>query len=154
MPMMECMEVPFYASGLRFECTQCSKCCRHEPGYVFLSEADLTRIQSVLGLSRRRVVETYCAWVSIAGFERLSLTEKSNFDCVFWDEGCTIYEGRPMQCRSYPFWPSALASRESWRVTAESCPGVGRGRVHDLEEIHRWLRIREVEPLLGDGGGV
>ncbi len=148
---MDEMSVPFYAGGLKFECTQCSDCCRHEPGYVFLSETDVVRIQSVLGLSRRKLLDRYCVGVSIAGIERLSLKEKSNYDCIFWDDGCTIYAGRPMQCRSYPFWPSALASRDTWRTTARSCPGIGRGRVHTRDEIDTWLRLRETEPLIGDG---
>ena len=34
----------FYSDGLRFECTRCSRCCRHTPGYVFLSENDVERL--------------------------------------------------------------------------------------------------------------
>ncbi len=38
------MEEVFYGRGLRFECTRCSRCCRHNPGYVFLSPVDLARL--------------------------------------------------------------------------------------------------------------
>ncbi|HUX21603.1 MAG TPA: YkgJ family cysteine cluster protein, partial [Spirochaetia bacterium] len=38
------MYKPFYQDGLRFECTRCDACCRHEPGYVFLSQTDLRRL--------------------------------------------------------------------------------------------------------------
>jgi Fe-S-cluster containining protein len=33
--------------------------------------------------------------------------------CIFLDENnkCKIYEARPMQCLSYPFWPNIMASR-------------------------------------------
>lgn len=33
--------------------------------------------------------------------------------CIFLDENnkCKIYEARPLQCLSYPFWPSIMASR-------------------------------------------
>ena len=144
------MNTPFYEEGLRFECTKCGDCCRHEPGFVFLSERDLLRMQSVLGQSRREIVDTHCVWVNVVGFERLSLREKDNYDCVFWDAGCTIYEGRPLQCRTYPFWPSAVASPETWRTTAAACPGIGRGAVHSREEIDARLAERESEPLIGD----
>ena len=35
------MSKKFYDDGLQFECARCSYCCRHEPGYVFLSDNDL-----------------------------------------------------------------------------------------------------------------
>lgn len=37
--------------------------------------------------------------------------------CVFLAEDgklCTIYEARPVQCRTYPFWPKVMNYRESW----------------------------------------
>ena len=27
---------------------------------------------------------------------------------------CSIYDVRPVQCSTYPFWPSLLASKEDW----------------------------------------
>ena len=35
----------------------------------------------------------------------LCLKEKPNFDCILWKDGCEAYEGRPVQCRTYPFDP-------------------------------------------------
>ena len=36
--------------------------------------------------------------------------------CVFLDPfgQCSIYEVRPVQCHTYPFWPSLLESKEDW----------------------------------------
>ena len=144
---------PFYAEGVRFECTRCSRCCRHEPGYVFLSEKDLERIGSALSLTRDQVVKRYCRRVRLwGGVERLSLREKPNWDCIFWNDGCEIYDARPLQCRSYPFWAGPLSSPESWAETARQCPGIGRGRVHSAEELERWLQVRLDEPFIGDEG--
>ena len=39
--------------------------------------------------------------------------------CVFLDQEtnyCRIYEARPVQCRTYPFWPSILKSQEAWNA--------------------------------------
>ncbi|ORC36612.1 zinc/iron-chelating domain-containing protein [Marispirochaeta aestuarii] len=143
------MNTPFYSRGLRFECTGCSRCCRHEPGYVFLSDNDLSRLCAAKELSRAEFLEKYCRSVNIHGFSRLSLREKDNYDCIFWkDGGCSVYESRPLQCRTYPFWEPFLNSREDWEAMSGECPGVNRGRLYSQKEIDRLLEARRSEALL------
>jgi Fe-S-cluster containining protein len=89
--------------------------------------------------------------------ERLSLKEKSNFDCVFWKDGCSVYAARPLQCRTFPFWSSILVSSGSWKIARSGCPGMGRGRLFSPEEIESLVRARKAEPVLerqnrGTGG--
>ena len=95
------MDSVFYSEGLRFECVRCSNCCRHEPGYVFLSENDLERLASGMGVTRNEFVSKFCRTVAIGNFSHVSLTEKENYDCIFWEDGgCTVYGHRPLQCRT------------------------------------------------------
>ena len=143
------MEEPFYREGLSFECTRCSACCRHDPGFVFLSVSDLRRLSDFHGISPEEFSSAYCRKVDAGGFKRLSLKEKSNNDCWFWgDNGCMVYEARPLQCRSYPFWFSLTASREVWDAEGKSCPGINRGRLHTRDEIEAWLAWRKREPYI------
>jgi len=143
------LEEPFYSKGLSFECTRCSACCRFDPGYVFLSETDLQRLTAFTGLDREDFISLYCRKVDAGGFKRLSLKEKTNNDCWFWEEnGCTVYEARPLQCRSFPFWFVTMGSREAWDREAAHCPGINRGRVHTREEIEAWLSWRKREPYI------
>ncbi|MDR1180295.1 MAG: YkgJ family cysteine cluster protein [Spirochaetales bacterium] len=143
------MSVPFYAGGLRFSCQRCSRCCRLEPGFVFLSERDVDVFCEGLGMARDVFEQTYCREVPINGNLRLSLKEKPNLDCIFWEAaGCSAYSYRPLQCRSYPFWHSALMSPHSWDALKASCPGVGKGVLHSGEEIELWLHKREEELLI------
>lgn len=94
-------------------------------------------------------VETYCRWVPAGtGREQLSLREKPGYDCVFWDGGCVVYEARPLQCRTFPFWPSVLASEEAWEETAAECPGMGRGPLHGAGHIEGCLSARRREPVI------
>lgn len=140
---------PFYARGLRFSCTRCSHCCRHEPGYVFLSRKDLRDLVAITGVAEPDFLGLYCVRVQIGELPRLSLREKPNFDCIFWEEGgCSVYEGRPLQCRSYPFWASNVDSEESWKRTARDCPGIGKGRLYSRREIEQWLDQRLLEGYL------
>lgn len=74
-----------------------------------------------------------------------SLTERlgpRGYDCVFLDREsvpgkalCAVYEARPMQCRTWPFWPENLRSREHWDRAARSCPGMNTGKQHEPEFI-------------------
>jgi len=138
------MNDPFYVNGLHFTCTQCSQCCRHDPGYVFLTYEDLDQLLIPVKCSKEEFINMYCKVVDINGLKRLSLKEKSNFDCIFWESGgCSVYEYRPLQCRSYPFWSNFLDSRKSWDSLKPSCPGVNKGELHKKEEIDYWLRLRE-----------
>ena len=140
----------FYHDGVRFECTRCSRCCRHEPGYVFLSEQDLKSLAAYLQLSQGEMLERFCRVVDIAGIPRVSLKERSNYDCIFWAPGkeCTVYEARPLQCRAFPFWAANLASPADWQRAARRCPGIGQGPLHTRRSIEKWLRRREREPFM------
>ena len=146
-------DVPFLAEGLRFDCTRCQRCCRIDPGVVLLSQNDLDQLAAYLDLPEREVRERHCRTVDMGGITQLSLREQDNYDCVFWDEGgCSVYPARPLQCRSFPFWPAQLADQESWRAAGEECPGIGVGPLHSAIEIGYWLTRRAAEPLLAESG--
>jgi len=139
----------FYKDGLRFECTRCSRCCRHTPGYVFLSSKDIDALAKATGTSREAFRETYCRTVDLGIATRISLKEKANFDCIFWENGgCLHYGTRPLQCRSFPFWGASTGSREDWDTHARQCPGMNNGRLHTRQEIDEWLARRREEGFL------
>ncbi|MGA2614974.1 MAG: YkgJ family cysteine cluster protein [Spirochaetia bacterium] len=143
----------FYNTGLRFACTRCSKCCRLTPGYVFLSEADIAPLVAALGVERQAFFHRYCRRVRFGPVLRLSLREKPNVDCILWENGgCSVYEARPLQCRSFPFWSSCLSSPEEWQHHARQCPGIGTGPLHSRQEIEKWLAQRMKEPFIEVGG--
>ena len=142
-------EKKFYENGLRFECQRCSACCRHDPGYVFLTKSDLEALSRHLDLDEGIFLEKYCRTVDLGGFKRVSLLEKPNYDCLFWESGgCRVYEARPVQCRTYPFWISYLEDEADWQSLAKSCPGVGKGAVVGREEIEKRIAERQEEQML------
>ncbi|MDR3302863.1 MAG: YkgJ family cysteine cluster protein [Treponema sp.] len=143
------VEKPFYAEGLRFTCTRCSDCCCHESGYVFLTEEDASMLVSMLRMRYTDFLDTYCRWIPLAwGIEQLALREKSNYDCIFWKQGCSVYEQRPRQCRAFPFWHSVVASVEAWTAAARTCPGMGSGVLHSNDEITSWLAREDAETVI------
>lgn len=127
---------PWYKDGLRFRCTGCGECCTGSPGYVWVNQAEIDALATHLGLTSIEFEKTYVNQVGA----RRSLKElpKRNFDCIFLDaetRKCTVYEYRPRQCRTWPFWNSNISSPEAWRHTCEVCPGSGQGQLYQLESI-------------------
>jgi len=127
--------------GLRFDCSMCGNCCTGAPGYVLVSDAEVERMAQRLGCSDADFRERYTHQIR----EGCSLTEiKTEFghDCVFLDRTtipgkaiCRVYEDRPDQCQTWPFWKSNLKNRRSWAIAGRSCPGIDHGALIPPEQI-------------------
>lgn len=131
----------FYEQGLRFECQGSGKCCTShgEFGFVFLTKEDRTRFAKHLSLSLSDFQKKYCDQTS----EIWHLKEiKSQPDCIFLkDKRCSVYEARPNQCRTWPFWPEVMNAK-AWKSEVQSfCPGVGKGKVWSKAEIEAVMGI-------------
>lgn len=78
---------------------------------------------------------------------RYSLKEKTtNYDCIFYkNKLCTIYDARPKQCRTYPFWDEILDSKKSWDDEKLRCEGINHcdAKKFDQEEIQNMLNSIE-----------
>ena len=110
---------------------------------------DIQRLLTATRLDLQTFLRRYCREVNLSGIHRISLKEKANYDCIFWEkDGCSVYRYRPMQCRSYPFWSGNLISRRSWEQLKSSCPGIGVGRLHSRREIEAWLQKAEANRFL------
>ncbi len=141
----------FYEQGLRFTCQPgCRYCCGVEPGYVFLTSADLQALCTYLSLSKAEVLSRYCRKVPMGSFSYVSLIEKANNDCTFLaPHGCSIYPARPIQCSTYPFWATILDSQKNWENEAQWCPGINKGEIISAKEIEDLLNMRKgVEPAI------
>jgi Fe-S-cluster containining protein len=130
---------PWYAPGLRFECTACGKCCTNHGEFsaVYANREEREALARHFGLTREEFEGRYCE--PVAG----GVSFKSAGDaCVFLRDGkCSVYVLRPAQCRTFPFWPELIASEDSWqRDVASFCPGAGKGPLHGVEEIRAAAR--------------
>ncbi len=126
----------WYRSGLRFSCTRCGDCCTGGPGTVRITEEDVTSLARFLGIGEEEFRARYTRDV---GENDLSLSEKPNHDCVFWDSerGCTVYRYRPRQCRTWPFWHVNVSTRADWEAAAARCPGMDQGPLFDADYVER-----------------
>jgi Fe-S-cluster containining protein len=134
---------PFYATGLKFTCTRCSTCCRGSLGFVFLTPDDLHGILGLLRLDFHTFFHKYCRLVDMGTGRSISLIEKPGYDCIFWNQGgCSIYEARPIQCSTYPFWASILADPGYWKEESCQCSGIGKGECRNRDYIEARLYAR------------
>ena len=99
-----------------------------------MSEEEIRRAAEAAGLD----VLDFCAMYVAECDRGWSLREMANGDCCMLRDGrCTIYAARPVQCRTWPFWPSNLRTAAAWRQAGSRCPGIGRGRLWTAGEIER-----------------
>lgn len=62
-----------------------------------------------------------------AAYGRLSLQERlrdGEYQCCFFDsfnERCLVYQARPEQCRTFPYWDAYL---DNFQILLEICPGI------------------------------
>ena len=131
----------FYKDGIRFECQGSGKCCtsRGTYGYVYLTAEDRKRFARSFGLTVAAFKRKYCETTD--GFVHLKNPE---LDCEFLkDKRCTVYEARPTQCRTWPFWPENMNAKV-WNGDVKSfCPGVGKGKLYTRKEILAIMKEKE-----------
>ncbi len=112
----------WFAGGLRFRCTGCGKCCTGSSGSVYLSKPDLERLANFFRLPVGAFARKY---TRVSKGRRVLVDGPASRDCVFLTAGtCGVYEARPTQCRTYPWWLSNIRDQESWEAAAEVCEGI------------------------------
>lgn len=131
---------PWWADGVQFECQGSGKCCTShgEYGHVYFSLKDRKLAAKFFGISEKQFREKYCHKVD--GHFALKDPASGSPDCIFLkDKRCSIYEARPTQCRTWPFWPEVMNAKTWSKAVAQFCPGVGKGRIISAQEISATL---------------
>lgn len=123
-----------------FTCTRCGFCCNGETT-VSLDPADRQRMARALDQPEEAVSRSF--WRITGNVVQMKTREGH---CIFYDDGCSIHEGRPWRCRQWPLHPSILRDEANFRTIADSCPGINRELSYP--EFCRILR-----ELLEDTGG-
>lgn len=123
-PLKMLKEDIWYAEGLRFKCTECGQCCTGAPGYVWVSDEEIKTMANYLGLNTAEFGRKFLRYVD----GRYALLEKpGSYDCIFLkDKKCELYQVRPTQCRTFPWWVQNLCSPEDWEEAAKYCEGISQ----------------------------
>ena len=103
-------------------CEECGgKCCKGESGYIWTNPLEMQKIANFLNIS----VDEFKKFYLIKVDYKFSIKEKQYEDgyaCVFFNDGkCSIYEVRPNQCRTFPFWDFFKTNISEVK---KECPGI------------------------------
>ena len=129
----------WWTDGVQFQCQGSGKCCTShgEFGFVFMTLKDRQRMAKVLNLSTAEFTKQHCertrgAWHLIE--------EPGKPDCRFLrGKSCGVYEGRPTQCRTWPFWPEVMEAKTWKKEVVSFCPGIGKGPKISADSIREQL---------------
>lgn len=108
---------------------------------MYLIETDLPRMAQFLGVPIDAFESKYVSRTA----RHIRLRKPPDRQCHFHrDNKCAIHPVKPVQCRTFPFWPELIESEEAWDEAAAYCPGMGRGELVQIEaateiasEMHR-----------------
>lgn len=116
-----------------FECVRCGYCCMGKTT-VSLDEEDRRRMVEALGLSEEEVRKKY--WRVTGNVVQMKTVAGH---CIFFENGCTVYAGRPWRCAQWPMHPSLLTDENNFKTIKASCPGINQQISY--EEFCRILKL-------------
>lgn len=106
---------------IHYQCQRCTNCCKW-PGFVKLTDADITALSAYLGMTEWDFVQRHTRLRP--NRDGLALTDKPNGECIFLEgRDCLVQPVKPAQCSGFPnTWnfPGWRAVCEAIEVPAKS----------------------------------
>jgi Fe-S-cluster containining protein len=106
-------------------CEECGgKCCIGESGYIWVTPIEMQKIANFLNIPLEEFKQKFLIKVGYKFSIKEKLLSKENYACLFFDEKtnrCTIYDVRPTQCRTFPFWDFF---KTHINEVKKECPGI------------------------------
>jgi Fe-S-cluster containining protein len=88
-------------------CRECKgKCCTGKSGYIWVQKNEILALAAILKIKIEDFILQYLSKIDF----RYTLKEipfEDGFACILFDtanHSCKVYDARPSQCRSFPFW--------------------------------------------------
>lgn len=124
-----------------FVCQQCGYCCQGD-STVSLDESDQKRMVQHLGMKKEEVARRF--WRKTGNTIQMRTVDGH---CIFYDNGCTIHDGKPWRCRQWPLHPSMLEDQGNYEIIKESCPGINRDMSYEdfCEKLSAFLDIEMIK---------
>mmetsp|Transcript_20516 Transcript_20516/g.56662 ORF Transcript_20516/g.56662 Transcript_20516/m.56662 type:complete len:207 (+) Transcript_20516:3-623(+) len=156
--MSECApQAPWWDKGIKFSCTQCGRCCTR-PGIVMVNDKEIAEMAKSLDSEESAFREKYVLPDLFAGRRLIRQYQGQGCSLLDANRNCSVYKARPTQCRTYPFWPHLLRSRDEMLAEGDRyCEGIRVApspETDALEPISREEVIlnAKVQSLYTDGG--
>ena len=105
-------------------CETCEgRCCTGESGYIYVNKSEIFAIADLLNLDVNDFAVEYLFKKGYK-YSIKELKHKDSYECIFYNResnGCKIYNARPTQCKSFPFWDYYKSRVDELK---EECPGI------------------------------
>lgn len=106
-------------------CDTCEgNCCIGEPGYIWISKSEREELAKHLNIELEDLVYNYLRRVGYNYSINERKLSEDNYACIFFDlekKQCSVYEARPKQCRTFPFWDYF---KNRVNEVKEECPAI------------------------------
>lgn len=163
--------VKFDFQDIKFECQRCGSCCHHrrpeefedlvptdridefveKSNLIYLTEKDIHKIGRKAMCEPEKFVDTLyehdgkCVKVKDSGKKIILdlpvMKSKADTTCVFYEDGCTVYQVRPNACRLFPFRVVEESNADGDVILNISynptCPGIGKGKSTDRSKLEK-----------------
>ena len=107
------------------KCATCEgNCCIGESGYIWITIAEIDTLAKHLNISTQECFDKYLLKYGYKFSIKEKKISQNNYACVFFDlekKQCGIYEARPTQCRTFPFWEHF---KENIEELEQECPAI------------------------------
>lgn len=107
------------------KCATCDgNCCIGESGYIWISANEIDNLSKLLKISTKECFDKYLIKYGYKFSIKERQLSKDNFACVFFDldkKQCGVYEARPNQCRTFPFWEYFKTNEQE---VIDECPAI------------------------------
>ena len=105
-------------------CETCQgRCCTGDSGYIYVSKNEIENISALLNLDVKEFVQKYL-FKKMYKYSIKEIQYNDSFECIFYDResnGCKIYDARPTQCKTFPFWDYYKTRVDELKL---ECPGI------------------------------
>ena len=121
--IIENRNYPYKFDQLR--CLSCEgNCCIGESGYIWITQEEIEILAKNLNLTKKETISQYLFKQNYKYSIREKKISRNNYACIFFDlekKRCSIYESRPSQCRTFPFWDYFKENIEEVKL---ECPAI------------------------------
>ena len=107
------------------KCASCGgRCCTGESGNIWINKEEIIKLADLLEIEVEELKKIYLKKVVYKYSIREYMTEEFGYACAFFDiqkQMCSVYEARPQQCRTFPFWDSF---KQNIQEVKDECPAI------------------------------
>ncbi len=103
-----------------FKCTMCGFCCQGETT-VSLDHNDQKRMAETLMLHPGELEARFLRRTG-----NIIQMQTTDGHCIFYNNGCSVHQGRPWRCAQWPLVPALLEDENNFHIISDSCPGINK----------------------------